>query len=139
MTPEQLAAVADAVDSVADRMSPEDRWDLRQEIALKLIELETPPENLAAFARECARNRVYNLKRDEVARRELERVYGANRSSPPYFHDSDWEPTWYPPCPGAKEFAPFACSGARVMTVKETRSYQDVELALVGFINFASR
>lgn len=139
MTPAQRKAIDDAVKSVSDRLSPEDRWDLRQDLAVRILESDTKPEDLPAFARRWAQDAVSNQKRDEAHRRELERVYVANRSSPPYFHDGDWEPTWYPPHPDAKELCPFACLGARVMTVKETRSYQDVELALVGFIDFASR
>lgn len=52
------------------KITPEDRFDLSQEIALRLSTRKTQPKNLQGWAREVARNLAHNLRRTRRRERE---------------------------------------------------------------------
>ena len=111
--------IAAAVEAVRHRMPPEDRFDLRQDLAIKLLTLKTRPKSVRNWARECAFNWAVNQARDEENRRKL-RVDAKDGVSRPYRQNREiWQPKWYPPSKGAVEFAWWACDGARMMHVKK--------------------
>ena len=99
------------VRDVGKRMRREDRFDLRQELALKLLTRTAPPYDVFGWLRACAHNYVTDFWR-------AERNHMESRTSAPKPFKQDaasWWPKWYAPHDDAEEFAPFACAGARVI------------------------
>lgn len=114
---EELRLIGLAVASVRDRLGPEERWDLRQELAIKLIE-HKPTGNVGAWLYTCARNWTSNFLRDQSAERRMLAEYRESAAVPGRRSPENWFPTWYPPHPDAVEQAPFSCHGARLMHVQ---------------------
>jgi hypothetical protein len=134
LSTEDLKAIDSAVASVRHRLRVEDRDDLHQELALKLLLAKHRPENVRSWARECACNWVNHLLRDSAKQHGILNSVSNSGSEPPYRRrdKATWRPSWYPPHPSAIEFAWFACDGARVMNVKPTAvAFRHVELAMV--------
>lgn len=136
-----LDAIDSAVASVASKLTPEDRFDLRQELAIKLL-LLSPAEHddlksVTAWARTTARNWMLNLVRDANEHRKLLKELHAGMKSGPGRKGLNWQPTWYAPHEHAQEFAPFACTGARVMHAKSAApsTRNTVEDALIAAID----
>lgn len=73
LTPAHLDAIKHAarVAGARFRLKPEDRWDLRQELAIKLIERHDEISNVEAWLCRAALNYASNSVRDETRRREL--------------------------------------------------------------------
>lgn len=73
LPPEQHEAIEHAVRVAGARfrLNPEDRWDLRQELALKLLECQARISNVEAWLCRVALNSAANFARDEARRREL--------------------------------------------------------------------
>jgi len=116
----ELAAIESAVASVADLLRgvpAETRWELkqelRQELALKLLEKKLTPNGL----RVAASNWLLDAFKKERARRETEDDY-ARKTGKRYRCGPMWGPEWYPPHPDAVRHAWLACDGARMMHVK---------------------
>jgi hypothetical protein len=132
LPPEQRDALEYAVTAVGATLSPERRWDLRQDLALTLLESDVAKiSNVRSWLLTCARNRLASEARDESRRREiLEEAHdlGAPRGY-------RMGPTWHPPHEGAERFAPFACKGARVMHCRRPVVVRDVESALADWID----
>jgi hypothetical protein len=134
MTPADLAAVKAAVSAASDLLrdvSPAERRfelraDLSQELAIKLWR-GASREKLGITAR----NWVRNWKRNEATQlatlRELHVTAGLGASNT--------GPTWHAPHPDAAEYAPFACEGARVMSVHDSHGTinrkEDSEIAKI--------
>jgi hypothetical protein len=118
VTDSELAQVNGAVDAFKGPLSPEDRFDLRQELVIKLLRIEAPP-NVFAWAAVAAKNWVFNLRRDREAQLEILRDAHRLGSFPSYRKGENWRPSWYPPHPDAREFAPFAMREARMMYVSK--------------------
>lgn len=118
LSADDLKSIDAAVASVADRLQPEDRFDLRQELAIKLLK-HYPTGNVRAWLRTCALNWTANFVRDEATHRQMLYELGNGLAVPGCRRGPEWSPTWYPPHRDAKEHAPFACKGARVMTCKQ--------------------
>ena len=127
LSPDDLKSIDAAVASVADRLQPEDRWDLRQELAIKLLK-HYPSGNVRAWLRTCALNWTANFARGEATYRQMIFEAGTGMAVPGCRRGPEWSPTWYPPHPDAKEFAPFAMKDARVMACKTgQKSKRDVD------------
>lgn len=117
LPPEHLAAIDRAVRVVGVKFSPERRWDMRQDLALKLLTYRGKPiANVEAFLIKIARDLVFDAQRDEAYRCRAEDVH-ATGGKPGYRLGPIRRPTWFPPHEDAEEFAPLACKGARVMQV----------------------
>lgn len=112
---DQIAAAANAV---GYSLNPEDRFDLKQEIAIKLLQIPAP-QSVHAWSLKFARDWVANLLRDRRIRRELLEEGKPRGAVQTYRKGPNWSPTWYPPHPDAQQFAPFAMETARVMYVKK--------------------
>jgi hypothetical protein len=115
----ELGDIEAALASVGDMLralSPEARWEirqeLRQELAVKLLSKSLGIDGL----RSAARNWLLDHFRGEARRREAEKTIASGGR--PYRQGPNWHPSWYPPHRDAREFAPFACHGARMMHVK---------------------
>lgn len=82
ITPEQYGAIKRAVRGACHGkpVGAEDRFDLQQEIAIKLLEGECKIENLYVFAR----SRVIDLLRERALHLELEKEYAASGGDRPY-------------------------------------------------------
>lgn len=136
MTPQDLLDIAVVVRAQRG-ITPEDRWDLRQEIALRLWQATERPASVPAWALKIAADMTRDLVRDRRLHRELADEL---RDSPgrPYRRDpSVWEPAWYKPHPDAEALAPFVCGGARLMHVgggSEGGKPNTVHDALVSYI-----
>jgi len=132
MTPEDMGAIDAAVSVVRHRLNAEDRFDLRQELAVKL--LERPPRegsDVRAWLRECALNWTADFLRNEAKHREILEEMKHSRTVRPMKQGENWVPTWYAPHRDAVEHAWFACDGARMMQVKAARPVLgDVEKAM---------
>lgn len=135
VTPEDVADIAAAAATEGSRLKPEDRFDLRQELALKLLSRRARPESVKAWALHFASLWVLQFMRDEKLHRELLDEARKTRVIRPYRKDSDWFPTWHAPHADAREFAPFACEGARVMHCSETHSPPDVEEVMAQYLD----
>lgn len=138
MTPETLAAIDAAVTSVGDlwRSVPANvrydlRQDMRQELALKLIQGKLGKDGLTV----AARNWLRNALRDIANVRDIESQY-ANGAMKRYKNGENWLPTWYAPHADAEEHAPFAMRDARVMHCKPVQEpVRDVETATAEFFD----
>lgn len=117
MSAKDVDKIDAAVFAHGGALKPEDRFDLRQAIALKLLE-RRPEGDVGAWARVFARDWVRDFLRGEAQERAVREAVRVRAPVPGWRRDGNWLPTWYPPCEGAKEFAPFACEGARVMHCK---------------------
>ena len=113
--PEQLAAIDRAVRVVGGRFTPERRWDLQQDLAIKLLTHDAPP-NVEAWCVTVARNLLATEARDEARRLQILRE--SHDLGAPRGYRRKHHPTWFSPHPDAEEFAPLACKGARVMQVR---------------------
>lgn len=114
MTPADVAIVDTAVRAVeALRERPEDRWDLRQELCLAVLEGRLT----MAGVHQGAQLRGKQLVRDEAHHRAAERA-SARGTAKLMKTGPIWKPTWFPPHKKAVEFAWLACDGARLMHVK---------------------
>lgn len=118
-------------------LSPEDRFDLRQELVIKLLERKEPPEDAKNWLLTCAKNWVANFLRDEKRRRELLSEMKKTGALRPLRQGECWEPKWYAPSKTAQEYSPFACAGARLMHCSETPSCRNhYENLLVQYLDF---
>jgi DNA-directed RNA polymerase specialized sigma24 family protein len=118
LSAEDVKAIDAAVASVAHRLQPEDRFDLRQELALRLLSRERRPGNVREWLREAAHGWTVDFLRSATKQRELLHElheFGGG----PYRRGAEWRPTWYPPHPDAVEGPWLACEGARLMRVKK--------------------
>lgn len=112
---EERAAVDEAIASVAERVSPEDRYDCRQDITLSLILRSDPPENLRDWLRGAAWKWVLAFEEETKIRKRTEKEYWV-KTCKRYKKGPLWQPTWFPPCEGAEEYAPLAVKGARLIS-----------------------
>jgi hypothetical protein len=113
VTRRQYAVIRRAVDRACPKLRPEERFDIRQEVALEFLTESRPIPNLKAWAFRVAHNKGANQARDEQNDRKLFAVW--LRNEPRYRTGPNWEPTWYPPDAGgaAKQYAPLAMPEAR--------------------------
>lgn len=119
LSKKDLEHIAAACWAVSGGLSPEDRFDIRQETTIKLLErAEGSVKSVQAFAKETAKNLVHDLVRDAQKQQAL--LADAKRlgAAPAYSRGENWSPSWYAPHPDAEEFAPFAMPTARMMYVK---------------------
>ena len=120
LSEEQRAAVDEAISSVAERVSPEDRYDCRQDITLALLLRDEPPENTRDWLRGAAWKWVLAFEEETKIRKRTEKEYWV-KTQKRYKKGPVWEPKWFPPCEGAEEYAPLACKGARMMRAAESK------------------
>lgn len=111
----EQAAIRHAVRVTSPRLRGylplERRWDLRQALAEALLTANAEIENFEAWLVTCAKRWIA----DEVDREARDREIRSQLPPRRYRRGSNWHPSWYPPHPSAKELAPFACRGARIM------------------------
>lgn len=112
LTREDLSTIDDVVRTVGERLRYEDRFDLRQDLAIKLLNRGARPGDLRGWLRSCAHNWISDFWRVEYQHREMLRWA---RPTPYRKAPGCWAPAWYAPHAHAEEFAPLACEGARVI------------------------
>jgi hypothetical protein len=120
LPPEHIAAIDHAVRVAGGGLSPERRWDMRQDLALKLLTNDVP-KNVKAWCVTCAQHLVTDAQRDEAYRRRAEDVHtsgakGGYRKGP----------IWRKPDPLA--WTTTTC-------VKRSTTLPDVESALIETID----
>lgn len=134
---EDAEAIRRAVEGYARRLSPEDRWDVRQEVSTRLAARKARPESIYAWAVSATRAVLHELTESDRKYQD----YVQNHTAPTCGgrkgygrRNENWAPTWYPPHPDAQEYAPFAMSEARVMHLRPShsrRNVEDVRIAIV--------
>lgn len=112
LTRSEIETIDVVVRTVGERLRYEDRFDLRQDLAIKLLARRDRPEDVRGWLRACAHNWISDFWRDDFRRRELVRFgnHMPYRKTPAH-----WEPAWYAPHHQAEQYAPLACEGARVI------------------------
>ena len=119
LSKKDLEHIAAACWAVSGGLSPEDRFDVRQETTIKLIEhAAREGDKVHALARKIAHDLVHNLVRDAQKQQALLADTKRLGAAPAYSRGENWSPSWYAPHPDAEEFAPFAMPTARMMYVK---------------------
>jgi hypothetical protein len=114
----------DDVSAAAQAAVQRFRWleqhldDLKQDLAERALKKHAADP---ALLRKMAVDLLLEIARRE--RREFEKREHVAVRAPVWNHrtGSDWHPTWYKPHAHAQEYAPFACSGARVMHVSASK------------------
>lgn len=137
LSTDDLKDIDSAVDAVRDRLHPEDRFDLRQDLTIKLLVRRARPTSVRAWARESAFNWAARASRDALLSREiLKELHLSGGVGRGYRKGPNWEPEWFPPHPNASEGDWLACAGARLMRVKPAQvTHRDEEKKMAQMLD----